>query len=309
MVAKVLILGVSGMLGAMVFDVFSREKDMETDVTVRNDQTREYWAHYLKGVSCHLLDVEKVTQVELKRLIREYDWVINAIGITKPYIKDDDAHRIDIAVKVNSRFPYLLGKAAEGTNVKVLQIATDCVYSGIQGKYAEDALHDALDGYGKTKSLGEVWFPNVHHLRCSIVGPEPEKDIFLLAWVLNQPKTAEINGFVNHDWNGITTLHYAKVCMGIIRHRVKLEHLQHIIPTALLTKYELVNCFAREYGRKDIKINETEAKTVIDRTLSTNNEELNQHIWEAAGYKRPPSISQMIIELAEYKFQMRRKNS
>ena len=33
----------------------------------------------------------------------------------------------------------------------------------------------ALDVYGKTKSLGEAYDLNVHHLRCSIIGPEPKE--------------------------------------------------------------------------------------------------------------------------------------
>ena len=63
---------------------------------------------------------------------------------------------------------------------RVLQIATDCVYSGAQGAYVETDLHDALDVYGKTKSLGECQEPNVYHLRCSIIGPEPKDFKFLI---------------------------------------------------------------------------------------------------------------------------------
>ena len=48
------------------------------------------------------------------------------------------------------------------------------------GVYVETDLHDALDVYGKTKSLGECQEPNVYHLRCSIIGPEPKDFKFLI---------------------------------------------------------------------------------------------------------------------------------
>ena len=47
----------------------------------------------------------------------------------------------------------------EQSNGPILQIATDCVYSGATGGYTESSSHDALDVYGKTKSLGEVALP------------------------------------------------------------------------------------------------------------------------------------------------------
>jgi hypothetical protein len=47
---------------------------------------------------------------------------------------------------------------------------------------------------------------------------------------------------------------------------------------------------------------------VIDRTLLTNNEELNQRIWKAAGYNEPPTIEHMVEELSEYGFTNGDKN-
>ena len=95
----------------------------------------------------------------------------HAIGVIKPYIRDDDAAAVERALRVNGLFPHILARAAERSGCRVLQIATDCVYAGTIGNYREAAPHDALDVYGKTKSLGEVNSAAVHHLRCSIIGP------------------------------------------------------------------------------------------------------------------------------------------
>ena len=208
------------------------------------------------------------------------DWVVNCIGIIKPYCDD-----VLKAIQVNAEFPQLL-------NANTIQIATDCVYSGKKGSYVETDLHDATDVYGKTKSLGEA--PHIKNLRCSIIGPEVKNHISLLDWFLGQEKA---NGFTNHLWNGVTTYHFSKLVQGIIREGIELPNVQHIVPGDVVTKAELLRTIAEAYG-KDIPVTEVEAPEAVDRTLATNNPELNARIWKAAGYDTPPTIKQMVEELA-----------
>lgn len=210
----------------------------------------------------------------------DYDWVVNCIGIIKPYCDN-----VERAIRVNALFPYYLPE-------NTIQIATDCVYSGDKGNYVETDLHDATDVYGKTKSLGEA--PHIKNLRCSIIGPEVKNHISLLDWFLQQK---EANGFTNHLWNGVTTLHFSKIVQGAIREGIELPQLQHIVPADKVTKAELLRIIAKAY-EKDIPVKDTEADIVIDRTLSTNNPELNLRLWQAAGYKNPPTIKEMVTELA-----------
>lgn len=208
------------------------------------------------------------------------DWVINCIGVIKPYCDN-----VENAIRVNSLFPYQLPP-------NTLQIATDCVYSGEEGMYVESDPHDAKDVYGKTKSLGEA--PHIKNLRCSIIGPEVKNHISLLDWFLKQDKA---NGFTNHLWNGITTYHFSKICQGIIREGIELPNVQHIVPTGIVTKADLLRIIAKAYG-KDIEVTDVEAAESIDRTLSTENKELNKKIWKAAGYPTPPTVEDMVEELS-----------
>lgn len=212
---------------------------------------------------------------------KEGDWVLNAAGKIKPYCDD-----VPSAIKVNALFPHTLP-------TKTIQIATDCVYSGKKGKYTESDPHDALDAYGKTKSLGEA--PHIYNLRCSIIGPEEKTHTSLLDWFLAQ---TEANGFTNHLWNGITTYHFSKICQGAIREGIALPHLQHIVPADKVTKAELLRIIAKAY-KKDIKVTDVEAPEAVDRTLDTNNKAKNRELWKAAGYDTPPTIEQMITELAD----------
>ncbi|GFE59657.1 SDR family oxidoreductase [Geobacter sp. AOG2] len=300
---QVLILGASGMLGGMITDILSRDPDLQVTATVRNDQLAQTCAGLIP--SCTWLRFDAETD-DIRPLLagNSFDAVINAIGIIKPYIKDDNPAQTERAVRINALFPHILARAAADHGVRVLQIATDCVYSGRDGNYGEAAPHDALDVYGKSKSLGEVAAGNVAHIRCSIIGPEPKAHVSLLDWFLGQAQGASVNGFTNHLWNGVTTLHYGKACAGIIKAGLDLPQKLHLVPTATITKADMLGCFAKAYGRTDITVNHVEAGTVIDRTLQTANPELNRQVWQAAGYDTPPTVPEMIAEMGRFDFRL-----
>jgi hypothetical protein len=67
-----------------------------------------------------------------------------------------------------------------------------------------------------------------------------------------------------------------------------------------VSKAELLQSFARSYRRTDIEILPTEASTSVDRTLGTANPSFNHELWQAAGYAHPPTVAQMVSELAEF---------
>jgi len=297
---KVIILGSTGMLGSITLDSFYQSGDFEVAATYRNkEEAASFLANY-PLTDFRVLDAETATVSDLEEVIGDAEWVVNAIGVIKPYIHDDNAQEVERAIKVNALFPHLLGKAAASKNVKVLQIATDCVYSGEKGSYVESDLHDALDVYGKSKSLGESYQENVSNIRCSIIGPELKGHMSLMDWFLGQPEGAEVNGYTNHQWNGVTTLHFARLCQGAIKNNIALAHIQHVVPGNLISKANLLKAFANEYNRTDITVNPVEAPKVIDRTVATENEKANLELWAAAGYDTPPTVEQMVAETAAY---------
>jgi dTDP-4-dehydrorhamnose reductase len=298
--SRVLVLGGTGMLGAMVADVLSRDPKIALTVTARKE--RAGLAGPARAATCLPLDAESDQDALPAVLAGGFDWIINAIGVIKPYCKDGDPVGSERAVRVNGLFPYRLARAAGAAGIPVLQIATDCVYSGQAGKYPEDAPHDALDVYGKSKSLGEVPVPTMHHLRCSIIGPEVTGHLSLLDWFRGQAQGAQLTGYANHLWNGVTTYHYARLCQGVIHSGQRPAARQHVIPTGMVTKAEMLETFAEVYGRKDLTIKRGEAAVVIDRTLSTQDEAANRALWSAAGYATPPSFGQMMTELAAHPF-------
>lgn len=297
---RVVVLGASGMLGSMLVDFLSRDSALEVTATVRGESLARTLKEKVPGVRSRLLDAERCGSAELLEVLNGARWAVNAIGVIKPYVHDDNAAEIYRAVQVNSLFPHVLARAAEQCGCRVLQIATDCVYSGSKGNYVENDPHDALDVYGKTKSLGEVYSSNVFQLRCSIIGPEIKTHVSLLDWFLDQERGTAVNGFTNHQWNGVTTLHFARLCQGIMTAELDLPHLQHVVPAGVVSKCELLQHFAREFQREDLSIQPAEARTVIDRTLNTTNQTLNRRIWACADYDEPPTISRMVQELAHF---------
>lgn len=294
---RVVVLGASGMLGAMTAQVLAGA-GFAVKAVVRGNVAR-HQKHAPLVSTWATLDAETCTAQDIATVLDGYPWAINAIGVIKPYVHDDDPDQVERAIRVNSLFPHALAKVAETTGCRVLQIATDCAYSGHKGGYVEADPHDPLDVYGKTKSLGECRSPQVHHLRCSIVGPELKSHRSLLDWFLGQPKGAQLNGFTNHDWNGVTTLHFAKACAAIIERNVEIGPMQHLVPGDRVSKLELLRCFAVEFERTDLVISETKAATALDRTLGTTNEIGNRDVWTAAGYSSPPTIAEMVRELAQ----------
>ncbi len=300
----ILVLGASGMLGSMVADVLARDENLQVIATTRSAEYARLAAERVPNIEWKLFEIgPEANMLDRLRKLGPVDWVVNAIGLTKPYTHDENAAEVEQAIRGNAVFPYQLAHVVQEYNGHILQIATDCVYSGTTGHYAESSRHDALDVYGKTKSLGEALLPNIHHLRCSIIGPEPKAYVFLLAWFLRQARNAKVNGYTNHRWNGVTTLHFAKICHGIIDNHPPLSSTQHVLPTGEITKYDLLCSFAHAFNRHDITISPTEAPLVIDRTLATENPALNLELWKYAGYvDRPPTVPEMVEELAKFNY-------
>jgi dTDP-4-dehydrorhamnose reductase len=262
---KIAVLGNKGMLGSMV---------------------EQYLHLHIEGVHGFNRATFDATRPNLSWLDR-YEWVVNCIGTIKPRV---DQVGIEDTIKINSLFPHYLAGIAQN----LIHITTDCVYSGQRGMYRESDPHDALDIYGKTKSLGEPYGDNVRTLRCSILGPGNKDSLF--DWFMAQ--SGSVKGFKNHYWNGITTLHFARICRGIIESGCELDHVQHLIPSDARNKADLLDMLA-DYFRKDVVIEEIQGQAT-DRTLATDYGYINDCLWTTAGYIEPPSIEMMIAELSEY---------
>lgn len=213
------------------------------------------------------------------------DYIINCIGGIPQKNKTNQE-----MITLNANFPRTLATLPQ----KILQIATDCVYSGDFGKYSEISVKDPNSLYGASKASGEVRSDNLMHIRCSIIGPELTSKQSLFEWVRNQPENATIMGYANHRWNGVTTEAFARVLKGIIQSDSFKATTQHLVPADSVSKAELVRLIAKRTGRNDLNIIPQIVPQSVDRTLVTMNKERNQSLWKNAGYDRIPTIREMI---------------
>jgi dTDP-4-dehydrorhamnose reductase len=215
------------------------------------------------------------------------DYIINCIGL----IPQKKPAAVDM-IAVNSLFPHWL---AENSKARIIQIGTDCVFSGRHGSYTERQAHSATDTYGQTKSMGEP--ENAMILRTSIVGWHPLDRASLAGWIRSQPENAAIDGWINHAWNGITTDAFARITRAIIEQDLFGYGVQHLVPADVVSKNALVKSLAERIGRHDLKIQPRIQSPSLNRTLSTIFPEYNLELWEAAGYYEPPRISRLIREM------------
>ena len=278
---RVAVFGHSGMLGRAVSKTLA-EAGMNVVTVGREGATIRFEA-----------GLDKLESLSLG----EPEFIINCIGLISHLIDDEDNLAILKAAGLNSLFPHELAIYAMQKNIKVIQIATDCVFSGKDGAYLESSRHDASDVYGISKSLGEVDATNVMNIRCSIIGREQRGFKSLLEWVLRQDYGSEILGYTDRLWNGVTTLAFARVVAGVIREGLFRPGIQHLLPSDKVTKAQLVGMIATKFGRQDIKVRYESSGVNKDLTLGTEDQVFNSALWTGGGYAQIPTIQQLIDEI------------
>lgn len=292
--ASILIIGSTGMLGSAVTKYLSKStnKIIESNTSGKS---------IVLTNTCIKFDIEKQKIPDLFPFdFGEPDFVINCSGLIKHKIDETSPELIERAYKVNSYFPNELSEFCNSLDTKIIQIATDCVFTGSTGGYAENSNHDAKDVYGDSKSKGEIAAKNMMVLRCSVIGREYNSHVELMDWILNHPVGSKISGFTNHYWNGLTTLHFARIVSGIIESEIFESGTHHVLPVDSVSKFELIELICEGFGRQDIEIKATEAGSFVDRRLSTKYPEKNIEFWQYAGYDKPLSIREMIAEYSNW---------
>ena len=113
---------------------------------------------------------------------------------------------------------------------------------------------------------------------------------------MSNPNVSTVNGFINHEWNGLTTDAFAEVIKVIIINNIKLPNLIHIVPKNKVSKFKLLKILNKKYD-KNFKIKKFISPFSINRTLETNNKNLNTMIWKKSKFKSRPTIEKMIEDI------------
>lgn len=220
-------------------------------------------------------------------LHRAFAWarpevVVNAVGLVKQLGNAKDPLA---AVPINTLLPHRLAQLCQVAGARLIQISTDCVFTGDKGGYTEDDRTDALDLYGVSKRLGEVGGPGAVTLRTSIIGRELRTRHSLVDWFLHAPRT--VSGYRRAVFSGVTTVELARIVADVVIPCPELAGVNHVSAEPI-NKYDLLRLLNETYGcGRTINPDDT---LVIDRSLNSDR-------FRAATGWGPPAWPEMLAEM------------
>lgn len=283
---KILVLGITGMLGNAMLRFFSKEKKFNIFGTTRqHDVSRffpnEEYSNIITGVNVEDPD----SLIKIFANVKP-DVVINCIGLVKQLSEVNDPLQ---CLPINAILPHRLALLAKASGARLIQISTDCVFSGSKGNYLETDFPDADDLYGRSKLLGEVDYPNAITLRTSIIGHELSGNRSLINWFLSQE--TRVGGYKRAIYSGLPTVELANVIMNYVIPNPQMHGLYHVASDPI-NKYELLKLVSDVYKKK-IEIIPVD-DFFIDRSLNA------QRFNKQTNYT-PPQWNDLVQKMYEFK--------
>ena len=273
---RILVLGGDGMLGHELYRELREHH--ETGVTVRQQRKEFSGNHVFAGV-----EVRGSTRIE--EVIAQFRpaAVVNCIGIVKQRPESEEAIT---SIEVNALLPHRLAIACRAVGARLIQLSTDCVFSGDKGSYREEDHPDPVDVYGRSKLLGEVAGEGALTLRTSMIGLGLYRKTSLVDWFLAQKGKAQ--GYRKAVFSGLTTRELSRVIRMVLEKHPQASGLFHL-SAAPINKYDLLVKLRERLG-KSIEIVPVD-EPHIDRSLDST------RFRRVFSYK-PPEWDAMLDELA-----------
>lgn len=282
-----MIFGSNGLLGNTFTRYFLSKENYETLGVVRNHYKISYFHEKFHSnflIIKNIFDVNK-----LEKEIRNFkpNAIINCLGLTNK-IKSRNADFFEKYIQINSLFPHQLYRICDNYGIRLIQLSTDCVFSGKKGFYNELDHPDPTDIYGKSKLLGELNYKNCLTIRKSVIGHEFFSKNGLLEWFLN--KNEYVEGYRKAIFSGLTCLELAEILSLYILPQKDLYGILHISGQPV-SKYDLLKEIAEEYNKN---INIIPNDTIkIDRSMDAS------IFNKLSGYK-PKLWSELIKSMHEF---------
>ena len=255
MTTTAIVLGSTGMLGQAMLAVLSRREELRVFGTYRSESL----AGPLKEHNLISFDA-KSGATGLRKLLDqaggEPACFINCIALLKSEVHESKLGSVVQAQFLNAEFPRQLAAFVGEAGCRMVHISTDGVFSGRNAALLnENTVPDPDDAYGRTKLAGE---PSSHAsitIRTSIIGRDPLRHKGLLEWFIAQPDGAELRGYRDAIWAGVTTVQLAELCGKLLEgdnfSRAREESaVHHFSPNAPVSKYELLEIFKRALSKR-----------------------------------------------------------
>lgn len=269
---KILVLGSTGMVGHLITLYFT---EREYDVTAFSSTP----FNYCKNIIGDAMNQDLVSKIVLEG---DYDYIINCIGLLNKTCDEFPSK----AVYLNSYLPHYIYELTKASKTKIIQISTDCVFSGKTGPYYENTFKDGETFYDKTKALGEIVDNKNLTFRNSIIGPDMNPNgVGLFNWFMKQSGT--IMGYKGVLWTGVTTLTLAKAMECAMKEN--LCGLYNLVNNNTISKSDLLKEFNSAFKR-DIKVVDNSDLKIAKILINTRND-FSFVI---------PSYHDMIVEMADW---------
>ena len=260
---RVLVLGSNGMAGHLIKEHLSSYSKFEL-FGIKDEFFLTFNNNHLEAI-----------------LENKPDIIINALRLT---VKESEENP-KLAIIINSIIPKKLEFFFYNSNIRIIHLSTDCVFSGNKGDYKDTDIPDGASVYSLTKLNGEILNSKDFTIRTSYIGPNINgKSEELFDWFMKQ--NGNVDGFNSSIWNGVTTLELSKmIYLAIIN---KYSGLYHLGSKQKISKYHLLKLIKKQWDKKNILISKVEGQK-IDRSLI-----------DTKGYLNIVNYEKMFEELYKY---------
>ncbi len=289
---RILIAGVSGMLGFSLYRYLGDDPSLQIMGTMRGDPAASVLGKLPSARNRSLVgNILRPDDERLQCALAQFkpNAIINCIGWRRqPQCEFDNVKMIE----ANSLWPHQLALLAGNLKARLIHFSSDAVFSGRRGHYREEETPDPADSYGLSKLLGEPDYRQCITLRTSLIGHSPDKNDQLIDWFVRQK--GKVNGYQRAIFSGLPTIEIASIVRNILLKRIDLFGVWHLASSPI-SKFELLSLVTARYGL-DVKLKPT-SNPVIDRSLD------GARFAAETGYVAPSwpeLIDQMCIDQENY---------
>ena len=261
---KILILGLSGMLGHKLFSYLQKQNTYELYATTTTNFEIEH--PNFKIVNKKNIFFSKTQNIVFfKKIFTNIkpDLVINCMAILKESFFDLNPLKF---VEINTIFPLQISELSKIFGFRFIHFSTDILYADTNKLSCENDKITIEGPYAASKFLGEVKNNNSLTIRTSIIGHQLNNKNSLVEWFLSY-RGETVNGYSNVIYSGLPTTEISKIIHEKIIPNVNLKGIINISSNPI-SKFELLKKIKKYYNKK-VKIN-IDNSIISNRSLDSN---------------------------------------
>ena len=261
---KILILGLSGMLGHKLFSYLQKQNTYKLYATTTTDFEIEH--PNFKIVNKKNIFFSKTQNIDFfKKKITDIkpDLVINCIAILKESFFYLNPLKF---IEINTVLPLQISELSKIFGFRFIHFSTDILYADTNKLSCENDKIRLEGPYAASKFLGEVKNNNSLTIRTSIIGHQLNNNNSLVEWFLSY-EGETVNGYSNVIYSGLPTTEISKIIHEKIIPNVNLKGIINISSNPI-SKFELLKKIKKYYNKK-VKIN-IDNSAISNRSLDSN---------------------------------------